>query len=162
MTTLLAKVLDKLVASHQAFVVCMPTYNVAHESDHQTCRRVLEKMHTDRATMLQIEDPRLYKAVASHLSVMLASRMHAAILAASAGTPVVGLSYNQKFGGFFDLLGIPDRVLKLEAFVSEDQSEALYSLLYNAITSRNDGSFLRLQALADILRAFNQSLLLVE
>jgi polysaccharide pyruvyl transferase WcaK-like protein len=160
MVTLLARVLDAIVESHHAFVLCMPTYNVAHESDHQTCRRVLEEMRSNRADLVEIEDPRLYKAIAGHLSVMLGSRMHATILAASAGTPVIGLSYNQKFSGFFDLLGIPDQVLDLETFVAEKQTGLLYALLANAIAGRDSKVCPRLRTLASKLEAFNESLLL--
>ena len=64
---------------------------------------------------------------------MLGGRMHPTILAASAGTNVVGLSYNQKFSGFFGLLGLPEKVIGLEDFVGRDQTGTLYGLLAEAM-----------------------------
>ena len=160
MTALLAKVLDDLVDSHNAYILCMPTYNVAHESDNQTCWQVLKKMRSNRAAMAEIADPRLYKAVAGQLSVMLGGRMHPTILAASAGTPVVGLSYNQKFSGFFDLLGLAERVIDVEVFVKQEMTAALYSLLANAIERRDWNGDQRIRNLSDVIHSFNESLLL--
>ncbi|MGF1613955.1 MAG: polysaccharide pyruvyl transferase family protein [Gammaproteobacteria bacterium] len=156
---LLAKVLDDLVASYNAYVLCMPTYNVSHESDDETCRQVLEKMHTGRAAMVEIRDPRLYKTVAGQLAVMLGGRMHPTILAASAGTPIVGLSYNPKFSGFFALLGMVDRVIDIEAFVKHEMTGALYSLLAQAIEGKGGYGDQRLRELGEVIWSFNESLL---
>ncbi len=89
-------------------------------------------MTSDRARLVRIPDPRVYKAVASRLRLMLAGRMHAAIFAAAVGTPVVGLSYNQKFTGFFDLIGCEGQLIEVEEFVNKQLTGKLLRLLAQA------------------------------
>jgi polysaccharide pyruvyl transferase WcaK-like protein len=49
---------------------------------------------------------------------MVGGRMHPAILAAVAGIPVVGVAYNPKFAGVFELLGVPGQWMRVENFVT--------------------------------------------
>jgi polysaccharide pyruvyl transferase WcaK-like protein len=133
MTQLLAEVLDRLVKRYQAYIVFLPTYNVSHEADYEFCSQVMTKMKFRRSSLLQINDPLLYKAIAGCLTVMLGGRMHPTILSAGAGTNIVGLSYNQKFFGFFELLGLKRKVLSVENFVHHKQVDTLYNLLCEAI-----------------------------
>jgi polysaccharide pyruvyl transferase WcaK-like protein len=133
MITLLAAVLDRVSSREQATVLCLPTYNAPHEADDQICLRVMEKMRTERKALIRVRDPRLYKGVATRLSVMLGGRMHPTILSASVGTPIVGLSYNQKFRGFFDLIGRGDKVIDVQDFVSQELTHQLETLLTKAI-----------------------------
>ena len=159
LTTLIAEVLDELTVAYGAYVVLMPTYNVDHESDDRTCRAVLGKMRSRRATILEIDDPRLYKAVTAHLAVMLGGRLHPNILAAGVGTPVVGLTYNQKFRGFFNMLGMDEQILDVEAFVRQEKTEALLALLADAIGRRDAAVDLRVRQLSAEIHSFNKSLL---
>lgn len=158
MVLLIAAVLDRLVAEHGAFIVFMPTYNVSHEADADICRNVIEKMMSPRKAILSVNDPRLYKAITSFLSAMLGGRMHPTILAAGEDIPVVGLSYNQKFTGFFQLLGCPEMLIHVEDFVNNTRTERLYKLLSSAITSRA-GMGTKARELADVTDGFNRSIL---
>jgi polysaccharide pyruvyl transferase WcaK-like protein len=89
---------------------------------------------------------------------MLGARMHPTIISASVGTNVVGLSYNQKFQGFFELLGIPEKVISIEDFVENELSGKLTALLSEAIV-RNDSLVDRVQIMADKIRTFNEEIL---
>ena len=122
LTALLAEVLDRIVARSGAHVVFLPTYNARSEADNRVCEQVRDRMTQSGAQVLQIDDAPLYKAVCGQLSVVLGGRMHPTILAASAGTPVVGLAYNQKFEGFFELIGAADLVMDVVSFVKERAS----------------------------------------
>jgi polysaccharide pyruvyl transferase CsaB len=133
LTTLLAQVLDRLVARLGAHVVFLPTYNARAEADARLCEQVRGHMTQSAAQVLLIDDAPLYKAVCGQLSVMLGGRMHPTILAASAGTPVVGLSYNQKFDGFFELIGAADRVLDVGSFVAEQRTDDLEAMVEAAL-----------------------------
>jgi polysaccharide pyruvyl transferase WcaK-like protein len=158
MTTLLAQVLDNIIRQHNSFIVFLPTYNVPHEADYLTCKRVIQKMRYPRTALLIINDPIHYKEIAKYLKVMLGARMHPTIISASVGTDVVGLSYNQKFQGFFELLGIPEKVISIEDFVENEQSAKLTSLLSKAIL--NDGSlFDRVQIMSEKIRIFNEKIM---
>lgn len=136
LTDLLAASLDDLVQRRNAFVVFMPTYNVAHEADDVVSEEVLSKMNSPRGRVLRIGDPCLYKAVAGLLDVFLGGRMHAGMLAASMGTPLVGLAYNQKFHGFFEQMGLRQYLLDVDLFVREARWEQLAEMLDRAMRER--------------------------
>jgi len=158
MTSLLANVLDRIAEEHQAHIVFMPTYNVLHESDDLLCQEIQEKMDSGRSSLIRISDPRLYKAVTGFLSVMLGGRLHSAIISVGMGIQVVGLAYNQKFWGFFELLGIQDRVVSVEDFVKEEMTDQLITLLSDAVIgkSKPTSKVMELQAL---IRKFNDDIL---
>lgn len=158
MIHLIAAVFERLAETHGVFFVFLPTYNVAHEADADICREVMKNMATKRKALLNVDTPDQYKATTGFLSVLLGGRMHPTILAAGENVPVVGLSYNQKFSGFFQLLGCPDRVLQVEDFVKGERTEQLYSLLVSALTSGN-GPGARVRELAREIDRFNRSLL---
>jgi polysaccharide pyruvyl transferase WcaK-like protein len=134
----IASLLDELVAAKNAHVVFMPTYNVRHENDLDVCKAVAARMRTDAHTILQLDDPKLYKAVTGLLTVMLCGRMHAAILAAGLGTPIVGLAYNPKFQGTFSMFGQRDRCISAADFVQYRQRDRLFAMLAEAIDAPDD------------------------
>lgn len=157
LTELLARTLDEAVRRHGAYVVFLPTYNVAHEGDDKLCEETLSKMSTPRGQVLRVGDPSLYKGVAAQLAVLLGGRMHPTIFAASVGTPVVGLAYNPKFKGFFQLLGLADQVMDVQEFVKNQRVEDLARMVDQAIRERVP---LRetVDRLTGEIRAFNRSL----
>ncbi len=72
--------------------------------------------HADRAALCgETLPPRLLKGVLATCRGLVATRMHAAILASTAGVPTAGIAYEFKVEGWFDQLGLPDRVLPLAA-----------------------------------------------
>ncbi len=134
MIALLAKVLDEVSRRHQATILFLPTYNVSHEADDLVSQAIIDQMESTKTAILRIQDPRLYKAVTGRLSAMLGGRMHPAILSAAMGTPVVGLSYNQKFRGFFRLLACEHRLITIEDFVRDELASGLLNLLSKSIS----------------------------
>jgi polysaccharide pyruvyl transferase WcaK-like protein len=68
---------------------------------------------------------------------MLAGRMHAAILAAGVGTPVVGLAYNQKFRGFLRLIDPASACMEIEDFVAQKRAANLGARLQGLLGLRN-------------------------
>jgi polysaccharide pyruvyl transferase WcaK-like protein len=158
MSSLLAQVLDRLADEYRAYTVFMPTYNVAHEADDRICEEAIGKMKSGRARLIRISEPKLYKAVTGHLSVMLGGRMHPTIFSAGMGTPIVGLAYNQKFVGFFELLGLHDKILTVEDFVRKEMTDELVTLLSKAITNKSN-TLPRVAELTNLIRDFNESIL---
>jgi hypothetical protein len=79
--------------------------------------------------------------------------MHPTIFAAAMGTPVIGLSYNPKFEGFFDLIGRPDRVLRIEEFVEKEMVDDLAASIRRGI---DEGRSMppRLPALIELTRNY--------
>lgn len=129
----IADVLDEVIERADAHVVFLPTYVVGHENDSDVCRRISRFMMSDSKTLIEVSDPRQYMALASHLSVMLAGRMHSAILAASAGVPIVGLAYNQKFFGTFAHLGLTDRCIAVTDVVGNEPNRELTAMLLQSV-----------------------------
>jgi polysaccharide pyruvyl transferase WcaK-like protein len=158
LTTLLAQVLDHAVRRHNAYVLFLPTYTLSHEGDDQVCREILSKMTLPAGQVLAIEDPRLYKGCTGHLTAFLGGRMHPMIFAAAMGTPVVGLAYNQKFQGFFQLLQ-NDRLMDVATFVEQQGAQELVRLLDAAVTEKAVEVFDPIEVLTQQVRAFNRQLL---
>lgn len=154
MEDLLARALDRVIEACGAYVVFMPTYNVSHEGDNVVSRNIMQKMHSDSVQIVEINEPRLYKTVAAQVDVMLGGRMHPTILSASHGVPVIGLSYNQKFDGFFKLLGREDKLMHIEDFVREDKVEELVDLVVDAV-KKEPGSESNTDDLIRQTREFN-------
>lgn len=153
-----AKVLDQLVIEHNAYIVFMPSYNVSHESDDKLCHDILQRMETGAGKILHLNTPQLYKAISSKLSVFLCGRMHPSIFSAASGTPVVGLSYNPKFQGFFSLLGLKDYVMDVNNFVNHGLVDELTELTTGALKKTPDTTK-QIKKLQNDIHSFNRQIL---
>jgi polysaccharide pyruvyl transferase CsaB len=158
LTTLLAQALDQLVQLHDAHVLFLPTYTCSHEADDRISLEIMGKMASRSCQLVTVDDPALYKAITGRLAVLLGGRMHPTILAAAMGTPVVGLAYNQKFFGFFDLIDAGNRVLDVVDFVRREHVAGLVGMLEAAIREQ-PRALRRVEALGARVRDFNRSLL---
>lgn len=158
MCSLMANVLDQLVANRGAYVLFMPTYNVPHEGDDLLCRNILEKMESASGKILHIDDASLYMGVCSRLLILIGGRMHPTLLANAVGTPVVGLAYNPKFHGAFSLQGIGQHVMDISAFVTQGLKDELLTLVETSIerTSELDS---QVESTRTQLRLLNERIL---
>jgi polysaccharide pyruvyl transferase WcaK-like protein len=120
--------LREVSAETGAHILFLPTYNVRHEDDAAVCEAIGLQLPPGSCTTLRLDDPALYKTVTGLVSVMLCGRMHPAILAASEGTPVIGLAYNQKFSGMFSLLGQEARCISMEDFIAANAASVVAML----------------------------------
>jgi polysaccharide pyruvyl transferase WcaK-like protein len=112
----LSGALEHLARRLDASILLLPSYNVAHEADDAICAALVRRTGSSTVRLARINDPRLYKAVLGRATLVLSARMHPLILGAGMGVPFVGLSYNSKFEGLFDLLGWPAEPLRLDDF----------------------------------------------
>ena len=135
----------------QAGVLMLPSYNIAHEADDIACESLARRFGGIAVRLARISDPRLYKAVLGQASLIVSARMHPLILAAAMGTPLVGLSYNMKFEGLFQLLGAAAQPLQLDHFPDRWGSR---ELLVEAEAALGGGDKLRQKAelLAAVVR----------
>ena len=155
---LLARSLGDLVRSHDAFIVCMPSYSLAHEGDEQLCRMLIEALPAGSSGMLRTDSLGEYRAACGELDALLGGRMHPTIFAAAAGTPVVGLAYNPKFMGLFELLGKSEAVLDVATFVREQQTRQLTDMIVAALADTTDLQA-RTGELAARIKCFNRQLM---
>jgi len=112
----LSEALAHLGRRLDASILLLPSYNVGHEADDAVCAAVARRAGNITVRLARINDPRLYKAVVGRARLVLSARMHPLILGAGMGVPLVGLSYNSKFEGLFDLLGLQAQPLRLDDF----------------------------------------------
>jgi polysaccharide pyruvyl transferase WcaK-like protein len=109
-----ARTLEQLARRLDAGILLLPSYNVGHEADDAACEALMWRMPEATVRIARLSDPRLYMAVLGLASLVISARMHPLILAAGMGVPFVGLSYNRKFDGLYDLLGLSSRSLPLD------------------------------------------------
>lgn len=154
----MAEALRSLARRLNAAVLLMPSYNVAHEADMRECERLREHLRGIETRVALLNDPALYKAVAGQCRLMISARMHPLILAASMGVPVVGLAYNGKFEGLFQLLGLKRKVLWLNQFKKGASAAEIEQLATDAL---NDSTDLRARAeqLADAVHQSTRELI---
>jgi hypothetical protein len=130
----LADLLDRQVECFGLRVLFLPTYCSASEADDQLARTVVARMRRGAdAAVVRIDDAALLKACAGRCRAFLGGRMHPLILAAGMGVPLVGLSYNPKFAGFAELIGMGDRIVDVRSLVHGDGLERLDHLLDAAL-----------------------------
>jgi polysaccharide pyruvyl transferase WcaK-like protein len=130
--TRLAAAIAPIAAEMHASILLLPTYSAPYENDVEVCRTFASLLPDCDIRLACISDPALYKAVTGRLRVLISSRMHPLILAAGMGTPIVGLAYNGKFEGMFDMLQMPRQMLWLEQ-IAADLPLRLASLVHAAL-----------------------------
>jgi polysaccharide pyruvyl transferase WcaK-like protein len=108
------RALETIARRLDASILLLPGYNVGHEADDAACEALMWHMTGATVRMARTADPRVYKAILGHASLVVSARMHPLILAAGMGVPFVGLSYNPKFDGLYELLGLAARSLPLD------------------------------------------------
>jgi polysaccharide pyruvyl transferase WcaK-like protein len=155
---LVSHVLDKVVEMHDAFILFMPSYAVAHEGDEAVSRAVLARMKRPVGSILVLDDPQLYKACCGQLAALLAGRMHPMIFASAMGTPIVGLAYNPKFYGFLTMLGQSTSCVDVLELVRTGDAGRLVRLLDAAIRAGRQ-PIDRAEELARRVRAFDAAVI---
>ncbi len=121
-----------------ARLLLLPSYPLPHEGDLAACHALAQRLPKLQPRISVIRDAGLYKAVCGRLSLMISARMHPLILAASMGTPIVGLGYNQKFDGLFRMLDLPGAPLSLGRLGVEDCVDELVHRARGALVEHAD------------------------
>lgn len=156
-----ATAVRRMAVEMDAAVLLLPSYNVGHEGDDRVARELQQALDSagTHTRLLRLDDPALYKAVTGTLSLMVSARMHPLIFAASMGVPIVGLAYNAKFEGLFSQLRTPPRLMHLDDFASEPQTERLVALMRAAHNAPGDlrraTAALATQARTDVVRTLH-------
>jgi len=77
-----------------------------------------------------------FAGLAAELDLVIAVRLHGAVLGAGAGRPVVGIAYDTKTTGFLSDLGLADQALRLGATADEIEAAARRTLADATIVDR--------------------------
>lgn len=108
--SLIAEAADYLVTRYEARIIFVPFWP---GRDEEQAKTVVAKMRNQAAIhILYGEQPtRVLRALLGEMDAVLALRLHALILAAASGVPVLGFSYARKVSGFLAATGQAERDL---------------------------------------------------
>lgn len=151
----IASALDALVEARGARLLFVPFQEAgrAAEDDAAAAERVLGRMrHRARAAALpQGVAPGALGAVLARCDLVLGMRLHALVLAASAGVPAVALSYDPKVAAAMRQLGAGEHAVELADVEARTLSRSLVRALDGFGESR-DGRRERVARLAALAR----------
>jgi polysaccharide pyruvyl transferase WcaK-like protein len=156
MLGVLARSLDALRRKLDADILLLPGYNTSLEADDAACDALRWRLPGVNVHVARVTDPRQYKALLGQAALVVSARMHPLILAAGMGVPFVGLSYNRKFDGVYETLGLQSRSLPLDQCPDAWGESTLVAAAETALDSRIDlrqraeapAATVRLEALA--------------
>lgn len=136
--SVVARSLEQLRQKLDADILLLPGYNTAAEADDAACEALRWRLPGANVRMARVQDPRLYKALLGEAALVISARMHPLILAAGMGVPFVGLSYNGKFDGLYERLGLDARSLPLDLCPDTWAASTLVAAAEAAMESRVD------------------------
>jgi polysaccharide pyruvyl transferase CsaB len=149
----LASALDRFVTEHGGTVNLIPCERKAPaaDDDRRAAERIRGRMkHGRSAEIVTVTRPSEIYRVLSASDVVIGMRLHALILGALAGTPVIGLSHESKNRELFRQLGVQENFVDLTSI----DGRTLGRLIDDSLASRDRfggiiaGKVRRLRALA--------------
>jgi polysaccharide pyruvyl transferase WcaK-like protein len=137
----LAELADRLAEETTGKIMFFPMHSQAEEGDAAFAHEVILLMkYSDRARVL---DPNVlsasqYATVMSRLRVFVASRLHSAIIATTAGVPAFALYYVDKGRVFFEQLGLAQLSAPIETLLEPDGAAQIAARVLAAGDDRRD------------------------
>jgi len=112
-----AKALDYMIDKYDVNVVFLPHDVTGFKNDdYDMCTSILQRMRYKRkAKMIFVKYVDEYKLLLAQLEMLVSSKMHPAVLAASSNVPALYVVYDHKQTGFFEQLGLLDHCLDITA-----------------------------------------------
>jgi len=130
-----AAMVERLVKAHRAEILFLSTCQGVPEygqQDQEVAQRIFERLPPDVRSACEVDadfhPPLSIRDRYGALDLVIATRMHAAILALSAGTPVLPIAYEFKTEALFEQLRQRHR-LDIETMTPEASVETLTSFL---------------------------------
>lgn len=124
------------VNKHRAHVVFLSTCQGAPEyttDDSLTADGIIERLPHNYRSHVTVDrafrTPKELSQAYSHFDLLVATRMHAAILALCKGTPVIGLAYEFKITELFADMGIPELCLPIKPWLTDRAESTLDHVL---------------------------------
>jgi colanic acid/amylovoran biosynthesis protein len=110
-----AKALDRAIEKHGFSVVFLPHYISGFQFDDlDMCKLIIGKMeHSDKARIIEPKDLGEFRSIVSQMDLIVSSKMHPAVLAASVHVPIVFVAYDHKQTGFAASLSLSDCLISL-------------------------------------------------
>jgi len=139
------KALDAAIEKYGFFVVFLPHYVSGFEYDDlEVCKLILHKMkNKNRVKIVSASTVEEFKLFLNQMDMVISSKMHPAVLAASGFVPMLCIAYDHKQTSFFERLNMIDctldiRSVSFESLLSKidhvwNQNNRLKLLLKNQI-----------------------------
>jgi polysaccharide pyruvyl transferase WcaK-like protein len=135
----LVAVLDRITDGPDANVVFVPMHMKESEADAAFARDLVARMrHPERARVLDADTfaPAEVSAILGRCRYVIASRLHAAIVAACSRVPAVVLYYVPKGRVFYEQLGMAELALPIEAMLEDDGVDQVLSRAERVLAER--------------------------
>ncbi|CAM4143510.1 hypothetical protein BAQ48_14210 [Bacillus luti] len=132
-----ANALRILMEKYKAKVYIVPQVVVGKEdSDMAVSKQLFNKLDDPDNTVLIEEDlsAKQLKYLYGNFDLFIGSRMHSCIFAIGAGVPTIGLAYQPKTVGTFELIGLKQRTFNVDNFSTEELVEMCELILTNLET----------------------------
>ncbi|MGR5973785.1 polysaccharide pyruvyl transferase family protein [Bacillus cereus] len=117
---------------YKAKVYIVPQVVVGEEdSDMAVSKQLFNKINDPDNTILIEEDlsAKQLKYLYGNFDLFIGSRMHSCIFAIGAGVPTIGLAYQPKTVGTFELIGLKQRTFNVDSFSKEELVEMCERIL---------------------------------
>jgi polysaccharide pyruvyl transferase WcaK-like protein len=83
----------------------------------------------DEPEILDVSDPESFQSHVAKLDVVVGTRLHSCLLALSRGVPAIGLGYQPKTRGSYELLGINELLHDVESFTAAGLARQIHGIL---------------------------------
>ncbi len=122
-----AKALDNAIDQYGFTVVFLPHYVSGFSLDDLEISRLIydQMRNKDKAQILNVETVEELKSLLGKMDLVISSRMHPTVMAASASVPVVCIAYDQKQVGLLEQLGIPEYLVYIGSLTSDTLLEKI-------------------------------------
>jgi len=129
-----AKLADWIIETLHYNVFFIPMYPGIEQGDEEVSEKIISYMHhRESACIIYKEyEPSELIAFFQHTKFLIGMRMHATILAACSGTPIIGLYYQEKGKSFFSAMKLSDFALPIEEFTPENVIQLIQTLTRNS------------------------------
>ena len=110
-----AKALDALIDKYKVSIVFLPHYiSGFSDDDYDVSTSILKKMkNKDRAKIIKTSSVREFKLLLDQMDMVVSSKMHPAVLAATGYVPLVCIAYDHKQTAFFERLNMIECTLNI-------------------------------------------------
>ena len=110
-----AKALDRAIEKYGLSVVFLPHYVSGFRYDDLEISKLIlsEMKNASKGKIINANSVDAFKSLLDGMDMVISSKMHPAVLAASAYVPTLCIAYDYKQTGFFTSLGISDCVIPL-------------------------------------------------
>lgn len=158
----IANVINDIKKDHEVNVYIFPQVTVSEtDGDKKVSYDLFNKIKKDVKVINlgHINNPEELVYLYSKMNVFIGSRMHSAIFAIAGGVPTIGLAYQPKTKGTFELINMGNQALSITDFTKNELHELTQKLLNSTegdkIKAANEISILKIKinnAIASNLR----------